>query len=159
MTTLEEVVQRAHVFVTATGGRNILRSEHMLQMRDNAILCNIGHFSCEIDVDWLKSNCRKVQIKPQVRNSMTQTCAPAVHVYCTYVCGHTWDGMVVHVYCTYVCGHAWDGICQCMRMALCEVHGTGVDGEERSVLGRYAKEFHQELCIPHRLIVLPIVLP
>jgi adenosylhomocysteinase len=63
---LEEVVERAHLFVTTTGATHILRPEHMLRMRENAILCNMGHFDQEIDVGWLKKNCQRSQIKPQV---------------------------------------------------------------------------------------------
>ena len=66
VTTLEEVVERAHLFVTTTGATHILRPEHMLRMRENAILCNMGHFDQEIDVGWLKKNCQRSQIKPQV---------------------------------------------------------------------------------------------
>ena len=67
VTTLEEAVSRASVFVTATGCKDIIKGEHFLQMPDDAIVCNIGHFDCEIDVAWLEKNAvEKVEIKPQV---------------------------------------------------------------------------------------------
>ncbi len=66
MTTLEDVLPEASIFVTATGCCGILRPEHFLNMRDNAICCNIGHFDCEVDVAWLESNGTKTNIKPQV---------------------------------------------------------------------------------------------
>ncbi len=69
VTTLEEVVERASIFVTASGCCDILRPEHFVRMRDNAICCNIGHFDCEVDVAWLNDNCEKTTIKPQVGHS------------------------------------------------------------------------------------------
>jgi adenosylhomocysteinase len=67
VTTLDEAVTRASVFVTATGCKDIIRGEHFLQMPNDAIVCNIGHFDCEIDVAWLEKNAvEKVEIKPQV---------------------------------------------------------------------------------------------
>jgi adenosylhomocysteinase len=66
--TIEEVAAIADIFVTATGCIDIIRGEHMEKMKDGAILCNIGHFDCEIDVAWLKSNpnIEEIPIKPQV---------------------------------------------------------------------------------------------
>jgi adenosylhomocysteinase len=68
VSTLEEVAGMADIFVTATGCMNVIRSEHMRAMKDQAILCNIGHFDCEIDVAWLEKNpeIKEVNIKPQV---------------------------------------------------------------------------------------------
>lgn len=67
VTTMEEAVPIAKIFVTATGNRDIIRGEHMMQMPDDAVICNIGHFDIEIDVDWLKKNSTSVsRIKPQV---------------------------------------------------------------------------------------------
>ena len=66
MTTMNDAASRASLFVTATGCCEILKPEHFMQMRNNAICCNIGHFDCEVDVAWLESNCKKVEIKPQV---------------------------------------------------------------------------------------------
>jgi adenosylhomocysteinase len=68
VTTMEEAAPLADIFVTATGCANIIRAEHMRVMKDQAILCNIGHFDCEIDVAWLEKNpeIKEVNIKPQV---------------------------------------------------------------------------------------------
>lgn len=64
--TMDEACSQAHIFVTTTGCSGIIRPEHFQHMRDNAIVCNIGHFDCEIDVKWLNDNCTKETIKPQV---------------------------------------------------------------------------------------------
>jgi adenosylhomocysteinase len=66
VTTMEEAAPKAHIFVTTTGCKSIIRPEHFQVMKDNAICCNIGHFDCEIDVAWLKANGKKDNIKPQV---------------------------------------------------------------------------------------------
>jgi adenosylhomocysteinase len=66
VTTLEEVVSTVDVFVTSTGCSGIINGEHFEKMKDYAIVCNIGHFDCEIDIAWLKENASKTQIKPQV---------------------------------------------------------------------------------------------
>ncbi|EGD80595.1 adenosylhomocysteinase B [Salpingoeca rosetta] len=67
VTTMEEACKEAMIFVTATGCKGILRPEHFEQMKDDAIVCNIGHFDCEIDVAWVKANAKSVMnIKPQV---------------------------------------------------------------------------------------------
>ncbi len=66
--TMEEAAPIGDIFVTATGCKDVVRSEHMNQMKDNTLLCNIGHFDCEIDVAWLNQNknIEKINIKPQV---------------------------------------------------------------------------------------------
>ncbi|MBO7655217.1 MAG: adenosylhomocysteinase [Kiritimatiellae bacterium] len=68
VTTLEEALPFANIFVTATGNCDIITAEHMSRMRDQAIVCNIGHFDNEIDVAGLKAwpGIRCVNIKPQV---------------------------------------------------------------------------------------------
>jgi S-adenosylhomocysteine hydrolase len=67
VTTMEDAALKWRIFVTTTGCFGILRGEHIEQMHDNAIICNIGHFDCEIDVKWINENSvKKVQIKPQV---------------------------------------------------------------------------------------------
>lgn len=64
---MEDVCHEAHIIVTTTGCKDIVRGEHMEKLRDEAIVCNIGHFDCEIDVAWLEKNCSsKMNIKPQV---------------------------------------------------------------------------------------------
>jgi adenosylhomocysteinase len=66
VTTLEEAVKQASIFVTATGCRDIIRAEHFMQMQEDSIVCNIGHFDVEIDVAWLEANAvEKVNVKPQ----------------------------------------------------------------------------------------------
>jgi len=67
VTTLEDVVKTADIFVTATGNKNIITAEHMAQMKDKAIVGNIGHFDNEIDMAGLKKlrGIKRVQIKPQ----------------------------------------------------------------------------------------------
>jgi adenosylhomocysteinase len=67
VTTMEEAAVKGRIFVTATGCFGIIKAEHIEVMHDNAIICNIGHFDCEIDVKWIQENSvQKVQIKPQV---------------------------------------------------------------------------------------------
>ena len=63
--TMEEVVDKVDIFVTATGNYNVLTHDHMAAMRDQAIVCNIGHFDNEIDVAGLKQY-EWENIKPQV---------------------------------------------------------------------------------------------
>jgi adenosylhomocysteinase len=66
--TVEEVVDFADIFVTATGNCDIIRVEHMKKMKNMAIVCNIGHFDNEIQVDALYAvpGIKKINIKPQV---------------------------------------------------------------------------------------------
>ncbi len=67
VTTMDEVAAIGDIFVTATGNIDIITSKHMEAMKDNVILCNIGHFDNEIQVDWLEKNCaQEINIKPQV---------------------------------------------------------------------------------------------
>ena len=67
VTTMEIASSIASIFVTATGCRDIIRAEHFMNMPDDAIVCNIGHFDVEVDVAWLRANCVSVDnIKPQV---------------------------------------------------------------------------------------------
>jgi adenosylhomocysteinase len=66
--TVEESLGEGNIYVTATGNRDIIRVEHMKKMKDQSIICNIGHFDNEIQVDGLNSlkGIRKINIKPQV---------------------------------------------------------------------------------------------
>jgi len=66
VTTMDEAVPKARVFVTSTGCSGIIKPEHFQQMAEDSIVCNIGHFDCEIDAQWLNDNCKKETIKPQV---------------------------------------------------------------------------------------------
>jgi adenosylhomocysteinase len=65
--TMETAAPQGHIFVTTTGCRDIITGEHFPKMKNDAIVCNIGHFDIEIDVAWLKKNAKSVvNIKPQV---------------------------------------------------------------------------------------------
>jgi adenosylhomocysteinase len=66
--TMDEAAPIADIFVTATGCCDVVRGEHMQVMKNEAILCNIGHFDSEIDMAWLENNpdIREENIKPQV---------------------------------------------------------------------------------------------
>jgi len=68
VTTMEEGIKAgASIFVTTTGCKDIITADHFNTMRDDSIVCNIGHFDNEIKVSWLEKNCReKINIKPQV---------------------------------------------------------------------------------------------
>jgi len=68
VTTIEDVLDKVDVFVTATGNVSVITAEHMKKMKDKAIVCNIGHFDSEIDISGLKKipGLKKVNIKPQV---------------------------------------------------------------------------------------------
>ena len=65
---INSVINDMDIVITATGNKNILTGEHFLQMKDKAIVCNIGHFDNEIDMAWLNDTYgnTKVEIKPQV---------------------------------------------------------------------------------------------
>ena len=65
VTTMDELASKADIFVTATGNKDIITIEHMRDMKDRAIVCNIGHFDSEIQVDALK-NLKWQNVKPQV---------------------------------------------------------------------------------------------
>mgnify|MGYP001171852059 CR=1 FL=1 len=62
---MDEMIQEADIVVTATGNKDIVTADHMRKMKDRAILCNIGHFDNEIQVEALK-NYKWSEIKPQV---------------------------------------------------------------------------------------------
>ncbi|QDU77250.1 Adenosylhomocysteinase [Bremerella volcania] len=64
--TMEDCCDRADIFVTTTGNRDIITGEHMERMKNDAIVCNIGHFDLEIDMAWLNSrkDVAKESIKP-----------------------------------------------------------------------------------------------
>jgi adenosylhomocysteinase len=66
VTTLEDAAERGDIFVTATGCCDVITGEYMEKMKDEAIVCNIGHFDSEIAISYLEENCRKENIKPQV---------------------------------------------------------------------------------------------
>lgn len=68
VTTLEETLGQADIYVTATGNRDIITADHLAKMKDQAIVCNIGHFDNEIQVEQLEKwpGIVKTNIKPQV---------------------------------------------------------------------------------------------
>ncbi|MEO9966407.1 MAG: adenosylhomocysteinase [Reichenbachiella sp.] len=63
---MDNAVAEADIVVTTTGNKDIILGRHFEQMKDKAIVCNIGHFDNEIDVAWLNENAAKMEIKPQV---------------------------------------------------------------------------------------------
>lgn len=67
VTTMDEACKEGNIFVTTTGCKDIILGRHFQEMKDDAIVCNIGHFDIELDVKWLNNNAvKKVNIKPQV---------------------------------------------------------------------------------------------
>jgi adenosylhomocysteinase len=66
--TVEESLAEGNIYVTATGNLNVITAEHMAAMKDQAIVCNIGHFDNEIQMDRLETwqGIEKINIKPQV---------------------------------------------------------------------------------------------
>ncbi len=64
--TMDEAASMADIFVTATGCCDIITEKHFMKMKDNAIVCNIGHFDIEIDMAWLNKNSKQREVKPQV---------------------------------------------------------------------------------------------
>jgi len=74
VTTLEEAAPRAQIVVTTTGCKDIVRGEHFQHLPEDSIVCNVGHFDCEIDVKWLNKNAKgKETIKPQVDRYLLST--------------------------------------------------------------------------------------
>ncbi|MEQ8784739.1 MAG: adenosylhomocysteinase [Pirellulaceae bacterium] len=67
VTTLEDCVEEVDIFVTTTGNRDIIRGEHMQKMKNDAIVCNIGHFDLEIDMAWL--NGQKDVVKKSIKSN------------------------------------------------------------------------------------------
>ncbi|MCC7268917.1 MAG: adenosylhomocysteinase, partial [Caulobacteraceae bacterium] len=65
--TVEDVADKADIFVTATGNKDVLTVDHMRAMKNNAIVCNIGHFDSEIQIAGLR-NFKWDEIKPQVHH-------------------------------------------------------------------------------------------
>jgi adenosylhomocysteinase len=68
ITTVEDALSEGNIYVTTTGNKDIITVEHMAKMKDQAIVCNIGHFDNEIQVDALDAmpGIKKINIKPQV---------------------------------------------------------------------------------------------
>ena len=68
VTTLEDALPEGNIFVTATGNKDVITAEHLARMKDQAIVCNIGHFDNEIQVERMNEwpGIRRINIKPQV---------------------------------------------------------------------------------------------
>ena len=68
VTTMDEAVKEGNIFVTTTGNKDVVTAQHMLDMNDQAIVCNIGHFDNEIQVPQMEAmeGVQKINIKPQV---------------------------------------------------------------------------------------------
>lgn len=66
MKKLESVLSEIDIFVTATGNKDIIMAEHMSKMKNNAIVCNIGHFDNEIDMKGLTAwpGVKRINVKP-----------------------------------------------------------------------------------------------
>jgi adenosylhomocysteinase len=64
--TMDYAADKADIFVTATGNKSVITFDHMAKMKDQAIVCNIGHFDNEIDVAEIEAKCQWEEIKPQV---------------------------------------------------------------------------------------------
>ena len=103
VTTLEEAVKEGDIFVTATGNRDIICGQHMERMKNDAIVCNIGHFDLEIDIAWLNSN---KNVKRENIKSGRDTGGPLDHY--TFADGHSVlvlaEGRLVNLGCA--TGHA-----------------------------------------------------
>jgi len=68
ITTVEDALKEGNIYVTTTGNKDVITIEHMSKMKDQAIVCNIGHFDNEIQVDQLNTypGIKRIEIKPQV---------------------------------------------------------------------------------------------
>jgi len=78
VTTMEEVVGKADIFITTTGNKGIIMADTMSKMKNNAIVGNIGHFDNEIDMDGLMKATKRVNIKPQVDKFIFENSGKAV---------------------------------------------------------------------------------
>ncbi|MAF27114.1 MAG: adenosylhomocysteinase [Gemmatimonadota bacterium] len=66
VTTMDEACTVGDIFVTATGCCDVVTGEHMSRMKNDSIVCNIGHFDSEIEASWLQKNAEREEVKPQV---------------------------------------------------------------------------------------------
>jgi adenosylhomocysteinase len=64
--TVEDTLHEGNIYVTTTGNRDVITLEHLQKMKDQTIVCNIGHFDDEIQVERLEKTTTKINIKPQV---------------------------------------------------------------------------------------------
>ncbi|XP_067614389.1 adenosylhomocysteinase-like [Eurosta solidaginis] len=93
VTTMEEACQEATIFVTTTGCKDIITGAHFQHMPDDAIVCNIGHFDCEIDVAWLNANAKdNINVKPQVdRYTLATVSVSYIHEISRVFCNISTD--------------------------------------------------------------------
>jgi adenosylhomocysteinase len=65
---MDKACELGDIFITATGNYHVVNAKHMVKMKDEAILCNIGHFDSEIEMSFLENDpkCKRLEIKPQV---------------------------------------------------------------------------------------------
>lgn len=82
--TLEDVVSEADIFVTTTGNKDIIMVDHMKKMKNNAIVCNIGHFDNEIDMHGLETypGVKRITIKPQTDRLIDLEPKHKIHYFC-----------------------------------------------------------------------------
>jgi len=85
VTTMEEAVEEGDIFVTATGCRDVITGRHMARMKNDAIVCNIGHFDLEIDVAWLEAEVQAGRVR---KNNIKPSNIGAVDKY-TFADGHS----------------------------------------------------------------------
>jgi adenosylhomocysteinase len=85
VTTMEEAADQGDIFVTTTGCRDIITGKHMLQMKNDSIVCNIGHFDLEIDMAWLEGEVKAGNVK---KNNIKPATVGAVDKY-TFADGHS----------------------------------------------------------------------
>ena len=64
---LNQVADKIDIFITATGCNQVITKEHFNKMKSGAIVCNIGHFNIEVDMDWLNKNTKARRVKDQVK--------------------------------------------------------------------------------------------
>jgi adenosylhomocysteinase len=96
VTTMEEAVKIGNVFVTTTGNKDVITAEHMANMKDQAIVCNIGHFDNEIQVTKLEKISKKTNIKPQVDKYTFPASADRKDGHCIYLLA---EGRLVNLGC------------------------------------------------------------
>ena len=71
---MDNCAHLANLVVTTTGCKDIVTGDHFLKFKEDAIVCNIGHFDCEIDTAWLEANCaEKDTVKPQVTGRIDES--------------------------------------------------------------------------------------
>ncbi len=80
VTTMEEAVEEGDIFVTTTGCRDVITGKHMSQMKNDAIVCNIGHFDLEIDMAWLEGEVKAGRVREAEHQAEQRRRRRQVHV-------------------------------------------------------------------------------